>query len=60
MIFRGPFQLQPFCDFAVTEVGVLLAINLLRDMNQHRKSFSGLSGVGGTVILVLNGAGDLK
>lgn len=39
MIFRGPFQFQPFCDSAVMEVGVLLAINLVRDVKQHMKSF---------------------
>lgn len=39
MIFSGPFQFQPFCDSALAEIGVLLAINLVRDVKQHLKSF---------------------
>jgi len=35
MIFRGPFQLQSFCDSAVTKAKVLLALNLVRDMKEQ-------------------------
>lgn len=32
MVFRGPLQFQLFCDSAVMEAGVLLVLNLVRDM----------------------------